>query len=129
VNEHFYGGLAIHFYLRSIEDGRGSLMPIEFGNIDFRPRHAFLVTAHDGAIRGGHAHRLGNQLLVCISGEIEIALALDGEKVGVTLDSGANALMVGSPIWSSQTYRGQEPKLLVFSDHPFDPDDYIVDPA
>lgn len=113
--------------MKEFEDQRGTLVPIAFDSLDFSPAHAFLVTAKDGATRGGHAHRKGCQLLLRVSGEIDVAMTLGTETVDVQLDAHNNALLITSPVWSSQTYHGREPALLVLSDRIFDPANYVVE--
>ncbi|NND67013.1 MAG: FdtA/QdtA family cupin domain-containing protein [Halioglobus sp.] len=106
-------------------DERGKLVPIEFGALDFDPVHAFVVTGNDGAVRGGHAHRSGSQLLLRISGTIEVSMALGSDSATVQLDEVRNALLINSPVWSSQTYHGSEPAILVLSSTLFDPANYL----
>jgi len=112
----------MHF--EGIEDSRGELVPIDFATLDFSPVRSFVVNGRDGIARGGHAHSHGAQLLLRISGEIQVDLYFGGEEHTVTLGPLANAMMLRAPVWSSQTYRGDSPCLLVFSDQPYDPSAY-----
>lgn len=113
----------MHF--EGIEDGRGVLVPIDFAALNFSPVRSFVVSGRDGIARGGHAHRHGAQLLLRLSGEIQVDLYFDGEEGTVTLGPDANAMMLCAPVWSRQTYRGESPRLLVFSDQPYDPSEYL----
>lgn len=108
-----------------IADERGELMPIDFAALGFAPVRSFVINAPQGARRGGHGHRKGSQLLLRLSGEIQVDMALDGTNSCVVLSEQQNALLVHAPVWLSQTYRGENPQLIVFSDQPFDPADYI----
>jgi len=112
----------LHF--EGIEDSRGMLTPIDFEALNFSPIRTFLVNGKDGITRGGHAHREGTQLLLRISGEIHVDLSLHGEEKSIVLGQDANAVLLSAPVWSRQTYRGDAPKLIVFSDQPFDPSGY-----
>lgn len=129
MRETYFNGLVVHMSMDAVEDERGALMPIGLEKLDLRPQHAFLVTGRPGAGRGGHAHRAGRQLFVCLSGEIDVVLAYHGETVNATLCEGANAMLVSSPVWSRQNYRGQDPRLLVLSELPYDPGDYVDEPC
>lgn len=117
-----------HFHMPGISDSRGLLVPIDFGLLQFQPVHYFVVKGHDDVRRGGHAHRVGRQVLLCISGQVEVDLVWQGERATITLDERANAVVIPAPVWSSQTYSGNA-ILLVFSDHPYDPDGYLAEPA
>jgi hypothetical protein len=125
MRQAFFQGRVTVLHFEGIEDSRGVLMPIDFAALDFSPVRSFLVNGRNGVARGGHAHRHGAQLLLRISGDIRIDLAFEGEEHTVTLGADANAMMLRAPVWSSQTYYGESPGLLVFSDYPFDPSDYL----
>ncbi|MBX9747596.1 MAG: FdtA/QdtA family cupin domain-containing protein [Hyphomonadaceae bacterium] len=121
---HFDGRvLGCHFQARV--DARGALTPFEFTALPFTPVRAFVVSGAPGASRGGHAHVRGQQLLVCLSGEVEVEAAFEGAAISLMLDAQANAVLIRSPVWSRQIYRGEGAQLLVFSDVPFDPESYI----
>tara|TARA_R110000823_G_scaffold47903_16_gene121927 strand:- start:17534 stop:17944 length:411 start_codon:yes stop_codon:yes gene_type:complete len=117
-----------HFHMQSVEDDRGVLLPFSFESLDFSPVHYFVVTGRNGVTRGGHAHRSGSQVLVRIAGNIEIQLAFQGAAQSLTLDAPMNALYIASPVWSSQTYHGENACLMVFSDRAYDPASYIDQP-
>jgi hypothetical protein len=114
-------------YFAGIGDYRGELLPIDFAALNFMPVRSFLVNGRDGVARGGHAHRRGAQLLLRISGEIQFDLFFNGEEQTITLGPDANAMLLCAPVWSRQTYRGDSPSLMVFSDQPFDPSEYLPD--
>jgi dTDP-4-dehydrorhamnose 3,5-epimerase-like enzyme len=124
-HSYFQGRVKV-LHFEGIEDSRGVLLPIDFKALNFSPIRSFLVNGKNGVTRGGHAHRDGTQLLLRISGEIQVDLALDGEERTITLGPDTNAILLSAPVWSSQTYRGRSPGLMVFSDQPFDPSGYIV---
>mgnify|MGYP001191146381 CR=1 FL=1 len=121
----YLDGKARHFLMEGLSDERGTLVPIAFDALGFTPVHAFLVNGKDGAVRGGHAHRSGRQLLLRISGTIDVAMSLGGDRASATLDANNNALLITAPVWSSQTYRGEQPSILVLSDTLFDPANYL----
>lgn len=60
-----------------------------------------------------------------MSGEIDIELRHEGEIEHVRLDGSNRAVMIETPVWSRQTYRGENPVMVVFSDVAFDPDNYL----
>lgn len=107
-------------------DHRGSLLPLDFAQLPFRPERVFTVSAvTPGTRRGGHGHLRGKQLLVCLSGEILVALECDGERVEITLDGASPALLVGAGIWGEQTYSQEHSVLLVLASDPYDETSYF----
>jgi hypothetical protein len=125
MSHSYFQGRVTLMHFAGIEDSRGVLVPIDFQSLNFSPVRSFFVNGINGVARGGHAHRQGTQLLLRISGDIQIELSFHGEDLAVTLGPEANALMLCAPVWSRQTYRGESPVLLVFSDQRFDPSDYM----
>jgi dTDP-4-dehydrorhamnose 3,5-epimerase-like enzyme len=107
------------------EDTRGALAAVDFTSCDFHPVRAFVVTAPPGAVRGGHGHTKGRQLLMRLSGEIDVEVCYRGRRQQLKLDATDGAMMIDSPVWSRQTYLGVNPSMIVFCDAPYDPDGYI----
>lgn len=109
-------------------DPRGSLVELDFRQLPFVPRRIFLVAgAVAGTSRGGHAHKHGQQLLVCVSGTVEVeTVHLGGREVHV-LESPTRALLVPERVWSRQIFREAGSRLLVLASHPYDPDSYVED--
>lgn len=115
----------LHFPAHASDSGR--LTPLDFAALPLVVVRAFVVNASDGALRGGHAHRTGRELLVCLAGEIEVELQYGEVAAGVVLDATRNALMIAAPVWSRQRYHGSAPSLLVLSDTAYDPRAYEYD--
>jgi dTDP-4-dehydrorhamnose 3,5-epimerase-like enzyme len=121
----FFAGKVIRIPTEAYEDDRGCLIPIEFGDYDFTAVRAFLVTATPGSVRGGHAHANCRQILMLVSGEIEIEARYGGTTERLTLNPAHRAVLIEPPVWSQQTYRGEQAAMIVFCDTPYDSDDYI----
>jgi hypothetical protein len=112
----------------AMTDERGSLFPVDFSQMAFSPVRAFLVEAPPGTARGGHAHATGQQLLLCVSGCIEIGLSLNNQEETLVLNSPESGVLIAAPVWSRQTYCTQDSRLMVFCDTPYDPSSYIHHP-
>ena len=107
--------------------GGGRLMPIEFKNLPFVPKRVFLVSnVHEMELRGEHAHRRNQQVLVCVAGSITVHLQRadeDGER--------EHRLIPGEWVfhsnleWCSIEFWGRESVMLSFCSDEYDPDDYI----
>jgi hypothetical protein len=122
-----FGNRVARLHFPSIEGGTGRLTPFDLAAVPLTVVRAFLVTAQSGALRGGHAHVTGNELLVRLSGEIEVELSYRGATATIMLDTQNNALLIGSPVWSRQLYHGPSASLLVFCDTLYEPSAYVHD--
>lgn len=109
-------------------DLRGKLTAGEVpgDGVPFEPRRWFFVYGVPGReVRGEHAHRICHQFLICVSGQVNIAVD-DGERRGeVVLDEPSIGLYVPPRVWASQYRYDPDAVLLVFASHSYDPDDYI----
>jgi UDP-2-acetamido-3-amino-2,3-dideoxy-glucuronate N-acetyltransferase len=109
-------------------DLRGKLTAGEFPgeSVPFEPRRWFLVyDVPSREVRGEHAHRVCHQFLICVSGQVNVAVD-DGSRRGeVVLDSPTAGLYVPPRVWASQYRYDQDAVLLVFASHSYDRDDYI----
>lgn len=108
-----------------ILDERGSLTPIHFQDLGFDAHRMAIIQSFNGASRGGHAHKEGSQLLVCTSGSVTVELRHAGQQATVLLKPGDNALLISAPVWARQTYHGASPSLVLVSDVPFHPENYL----
>lgn len=120
----FFGGRARLYRFSRHTDARGTLLATD--QLPFAPFRAFLVRdVPPGTTRGGHAHTHGQQLLVRLSGRIQVELRAAGEKQFVELNESADALLIEAGVWARQTYL--DAQLLVLASHPYDPASYLCD--
>ena len=81
----------------------------------------------EGVIRGHHAHKALEQLLICVYGAIEITCD-DGEKKEHTvLNDPSRGLYVGKGIWHTMKWLKDDSVLLVLASEYYDESDYIRD--
>jgi hypothetical protein len=122
----YFGGRAQLWALEPKRDARGALLPFEVDCMPFVPRRVFVVAdVPAGVARGGHAHRRGMQLLVCLQGRIEILMRCAGEDASLELLPWASGLLVGAGVWCRQTYAAAGSVLLVFASEDYDPASYL----
>lgn len=111
-------------------DLRGQLstgdLPSE--GVPFAPQRWFMVYGVPSPeVRGEHAHRVCEQFLICVSGQVMVAVD-DGEnRAEVLLDSPTLGIYIPAGVWASQFRYDADAVLLVLASHPYDPDDYIRD--
>ena len=110
-----------------IRDLRGSLSVREIGNgLPFIPQRYFVIMDVPGKdVRGEHAHRELEQLLVCVKGSV-CCVADDGsERQEFLLDSPETALYLPPMVWGIQYRYSSDAVLLVLASAPYDAEDYI----
>ena len=107
----------------------GTLVPIEASrDVPFDIKRVFYVYGvRDERKRGEHAHYKTQQLLICLSGKIEVICKDGTREVSYLLESPQQALLVPEMIWDEQVYRSESSILLVLANTHYDPDDYIND--
>ncbi len=111
--------------LKTIIDVNGSLIPIEFKDLNFIPKRIFYITGvPKNEQRGFHAHYKTRQLLICIKGIIGVKLH-DGKDLKQYVLKENESIFVDKMIWDSQSFLTGEDVLLVLSDTEYDRGDYI----
>lgn len=94
--------------------------------VPFEPRRWFLVyDVPSREVRGEHAHRICHQFLICVSGQVNVAVDDGVDRGEVVLDSPTTGLYVPPRVWASQYRYDDDTVLLVLASHSYDPDDYI----
>lgn len=102
-------------------DQRGTLLPLDFDRLPFKPRRVFTVAGMPaGTVRGGHGHRVGEQLLICLQGQIEALLRRGREEAHAVLLPAGPGLLLGPGVWCRQTYVTANSVLLVLASEPYD---------
>ena len=114
----------------SIVDNReqGVLRVFESDNIPFAVKRVFsVINAKSGSKRGQHAHKICNQLLCCVSGEVKLICDDGGRQIETLLTPSSEAVLVPCGIWAEQGYMQDNSVIIVFCDQPYDEGDYIRD--
>lgn len=126
----FFGGQARLVACRRHADERGILTPFAFDQLPFTPCRSFVVThVPAGGVRGGHAHRSGMQMLVCLHGRIDILMQYRGQAAALALEPASFGLVLGPGVWCQQKYVEDGSVLLVFASDPYDPASYLSESA
>jgi dTDP-4-dehydrorhamnose 3,5-epimerase-like enzyme len=115
--------------MHSIYEARGHLTVGEMGRgMPFVPRRFFVISdVPDEGIRGEHAHRALDQLLVCLAGSV-VAEVTDGTAArSVLLDVPHVGLHIPPMVWGVQHHYTRDAVLMVLASAEYDPADYIRD--
>jgi len=110
-------------------DLRGSLAAIELvKDLPFTPARFFIVyDVPTKRVRGEHAHRTCQQLLICLHGAVTCLVDDGHHRTSVMLDSPNIGLYMPAMIWGAQYQYTSDAVLGVFASEPYDNADYIRD--
>jgi acetyltransferase-like isoleucine patch superfamily enzyme/dTDP-4-dehydrorhamnose 3,5-epimerase-like enzyme len=112
-----------------IKDMRGNLLAREIDRgLPFVPKRCFTVFAVPSKeVRGAHAHRALEQLLICLTGSISVVVDDAVSRQEIELDSPELALHVPPMVWAIQYKYSADALLLVMASDLYRADDYIRD--
>ena len=111
-------------------DERGKLIAIEEYSdiVPFEIKRAYWIFDTDpDFVRGKHAHKNLEQLIVAIDGACEFVLDDGKSQEVVTLNRPDKALYVGTNIWREMRNFSYGCKLIVFASEHYNPNEYIRD--
>lgn len=110
-------------------DERGMLVALEeFNDIPFRIKRVYyMYDTKDGVVRGHHAHRNLEQILVCIHGSCKIHLDNGSETKEVPLEKPYEGLYIANNIWREMYDFSSDAVLMVLASEVYDEGDYIRD--
>lgn len=131
------GNLFKRLSFREFTDGRGELVPIEIGrasegfDIPFEVKRCCFIsvpTNENNAVRGKHAHRNLEQVIICMNGSFTLVLdnGID-EKVELKLTHKNEGIYIKDLIWRELKSFSENCVILVLSSQHYDEHDYIKD--
>ena len=114
------------FKLKSFTDSRGRLFPLEFSDLPFVPQRCYIIDdVPSHTLRGGHAHKKGEQALCVLKGKVKVDIKYKtGAKSTYYLSDNQEVVYIPSMVWSEEVYE-DDSVLLVISSLPYDREDYI----
>lgn len=110
-------------------DERGQLVAIE-GNVDIPfniKRVYYMYNTGADMVRGKHAHKCLEQILICIHGSCTICLDDGKEKANILLDKPNEGLYVTNCIWREMYNFSSDAVLMVLASEQYNESDYIRD--
>lgn len=114
--------------LSSHGDERGNLIAFEKNvNCPFDVKRCFYIygTKNDGAIRGAHANRNSEFLLVAVNGSCRVKIDTGKETADVFLDKPTIALYLNKMVWKEMYEFSDNTVLLVLTNTLYDKNEYI----
>ncbi|MBF2708387.1 sugar 3,4-ketoisomerase [Flavobacterium soyangense] len=111
-----------------IENSLGNIAVIENNTIPFEIKRVYyLFDIPSSAIRGGHAHKNLQQVLIAISGSFDVVLKNGISEKKVTLNKPDKGLLINQSTWRELENFSSGAVCLVIASDVFDEDDYIRD--
>ncbi len=110
-------------------DDRGQLIAFEeYKDIPFRIKRVyFMYDTKSEVVRGHHAHKNLEQILVCVHGSCKVRLDNGSEKKVVPLEKPYEGLYVSHAVWREMFDFSEDAVLMVFASELYDESDYIRD--
>lgn len=108
-------------------DERGQLVALEeFRDIPFQIKRVYYIyDIVEGAVRGHHAHKSLQQILVCIHGRCKIRLDDGKETKIIPLEKPYEGLYVSNAMWREMFDFSPDAILMVLASELYDETDYI----
>ena len=113
--------------LPAFSDMRGGLVVADFASsLPFTPKRCFFVHGvPNHHVRGEHAHRVCEQVLLALCGSVNVMLDDGQKRAEVHLDSPHVGLYMPAGIWGTQYRFSDDAILAVFASLPYEANDYI----
>ncbi|MEI2732908.1 MAG: WxcM-like domain-containing protein [Dermatophilaceae bacterium] len=113
--------------VRVATDMRGSLAAVEMADgLPFVPRRFFAVfDVPSSDVRGEHAHRRCEQVLVCLRGSVNCIVDDGQRRAEVVLGDPSIGLYMPAMTWGTQYKYTPDALLAVFASLPYDANDYV----
>lgn len=120
---------ALKYVFQPHGDERGQLVALEeYKDIPFAIKRVYYIyDTLEGVVRGGHAHKSLEQILVCIHGSCKIRLDNGYESKVVPLEKPYEGLYISNDMWREMYDFSPDAVLLVFASKLYDEKDYIRD--
>ena len=119
----------IKFIFQQHGDERGQLVALEAGHdVPFEIKRVYyMYDTGEGVIRGCHAHKKLDQVLICLKGSCKILLDNGMEKETVSMEKPYEGLYITGNIWREMYDFTPDAVLIVLASEPYNEDDYIRD--
>lgn len=110
-------------------DERGQLVALEeYKDIPFRIKRVYyMYDTVPGVVRGHHAHKSLEQILVCIHGSCKVKLDNGKETKVIPLERPYEGLYISNDIWREMYDFSSDAVLMVLASEIYDESDYIRD--
>lgn len=115
------------YEFQHVSASRGNLSFLEeLKDVPFEVKRVYWLTeVPEQQVRGDHAHKMGEQVIVCMQGVVEVVLESQlGERHSYTLDKPSLGLYIPPMWWGKMLFKGKAILLGLASDE-YSEADYI----
>ena len=122
-----YTSGAVVYEIPHFVDDRGALNVLEIAHeLPFGCERIFYTyTVPEGSVRGEHAHKVCEQFLIALRGELRVAVDDGVHRDEILLDSPSKGLHLPAGCWGEQFSHSTDCILLVLASRPYENEDYI----
>lgn len=115
------------YVFKSHGDERGQLVALEeYKEVPFKIKRVYyMYDVNPRIVRGRHAHKNLQQILICIHGSCKILLDNGKEKKVVSLEKPYEGLYVANYMWHEMFEFSEGAVLMVLASELYDGNDYI----
>lgn len=108
-------------------DDRGQLVALEeYVDIPFGIKRVYyMYDMPEGVMRGGHAHKTLEQILICVHGSCKVRLDNGYEKKVVPLEKPYEGLYISQNMWRDIYDFSSDAVLMVLASKVYDEQDYV----
>ena len=107
-------------------DPRGALTALDESELPFPPKRTYWIyDVPAGTVRGAHAHRLQRQMLICLTGRLEVPLDDGQRQETIVLSSPDQVLLINEMVWSHQKALVADTCWIFIASGAHDPTEYI----
>lgn len=104
----------------------GNIAVLENGVVPFDIKRVYyLYDIPSTSMRGGHAHKKLNQILIAISGSFDVVLKDGKNQQVITMNKPDKGLLISNNIWRELENFSSGAVCLVLASEVYDEDDYI----
>ena len=117
----------IKYMFQPLGDDRGMLVALEeYKDIPFEIKRVYyMYDTAEGVVRGHHAHKCLEQILICIHGSCKVLLDSGSEKKVVNLEKPYEGLYVANNMWREMYDFSPDAVLMVLASDYYREEDYI----
>lgn len=110
-----------------VTDERGELKVVQFdSNFPFIPKRIFTISnVPYGEQRGGHAHRVCHQIIMVVSGALDLVLKDGMDTLTLRAAQNSELFWIKPGIWVEMMNFTNDCAILVFCSHCYEGVDYI----
>lgn len=114
--------------LKYFADPRGEITVMEDDSLPFKVKRIFVIH-HKSGMRGNHAHRELEQMLVCLRGSLSLSLMNRDFTIQLRVENSEYAIYIPPMTWTDLTDIEKGTIVLVLASEEYETVDYIGDKA